>query len=381
MNVGSLKVAEDRVEMPYLSKLGIKSYGKGNLYPQEVRNIVLASANARNCFERRATYIEGNGIASAELADAVCSLNGDKVDDLVAKCAADLAMYDGIALHINYNVFGQIVSVEHIPFEDCRLEEPNEDGIVEHIVVHPDWSGKTTVDGKVQKVSNESVRRFPTFAPGDAIEQIEAVGGIEAYNGQVLYITRSGRLEYTTPIFDAALTDMSTDEGLANVNNRNVRNNFLSGGMLFVTRGALGQVEEEDFFEQITRLQGDQNACKIAVVVGSTEDDRPQFVPFNSANFDKEFTATAEAIVANIYASFNQDMFYRMRQGSIGFSGQIAGEVKLEYCEQVAKSQRMLSRVLYTIFEHWTTAAPLPYRSREDVVIEPLYKSTSNNGE
>lgn len=380
MNVGSLKPAEQRVVSPYLSRLKLKAFGRSNLYPQEVRNIVLASPNGRNCYERRATYIEGNGFRSQLLSDAVCSRNGDKVDDILAKCAADVAMYDGVCLHFNYNVFGEITSMAHIPFEDARLEEPGEDGVIRHVVVHPDWTGTSTVAGQKLKVDDDTVERFPVFNPTPevVIRQIEEAGGIELYNGQVLYITRTGRMEYTTPIFDASLTDMSTDEGLANVNNRNVRNNFLAGGMLFVTRGTLGQTDDEEFFEQIQRLQGDQNACKIAVVVGSTEEDKPQFVPFNSSNFDKEFTETTSAVVANIYASFNQDMFYRLRNGSIGFSGQIATEVKLEYCEQVRKNQRMLSRIFYTAFEHWTTAYPLPYKARADVEIEPLYTAIDN---
>lgn len=383
MNVGRLKKAEGRVDTPYLSRLRLKAYGRTNLYPQEVRDIVLASANGRNCFERRATYIEGNGLRSSMLSETVCSINGDKVDDLVSKCASDVAMFDGICLHVNYNIFGEITSVAHVPFEDARLSEPDAEGVIRSVVIHPDWRGQTTLDGKLLQVDERAIERFPIFNPDVEVvrKEIEDAGGIENYNGQVLYITRSGRLEYTTPIYDAALTDMSTDEGLSNVNNRNVRNNFLSGGMLFVTRGTLGQTDDEEFFEQLQRLQGDQNACKIAVVVGSTDDDKPQFVPFNTANFDKEFTATTEAVVSNIYAAFNQELFYRMRSGSIGFSGDVATDMKLQYCEAVRKNQRMISRILATVFDHWTMADPLPYNGIADVDIEPLYTLEINGAE
>ncbi len=384
MKTKMLKKADPRVETPFVSALGIKAYGEYNLYPQDVRNIVLASTNGRNCYERRATFIEGNGFASSSLSDAVCSRKGDKVDDILSKVAEDVAMYDGFALHVNYNIFGEVASIEHLPFEDVRLKEPGEEGRIRSVAVHLDWTGADTRAGKRQRVSRENVEEFPIFDPNpDHVQaEIERAGGIDGYRGQVLYITRSGRNEYTTPIFDAALTDMSTDEGLSNVNNRNVRYNFLTGGIVFVRKGT-GNSEEFDedaFTTQIEHLQGDTNACKLLVVVGETDEDKPEVIPFSSENFDKEFTATASAVVANIYAAFNQEMFYRLRQGSIGFSGQIASEVKFEYCEQVTKQQRMISRIFATIFEHWA-AGVLPYNSKEDARIEPLYKATDNAAE
>ncbi|MFR8224885.1 MAG: hypothetical protein ACLU9X_10515 [Alistipes shahii] len=80
---------------------------------------------------------------------------------------------------------------------------------------------------------------FPVFNPSpDVVQlQIQAAGGIEFYKGQILYISRAGRNAYPLPLVDVVLTDMSTDEGLSNVNNRNVRNNFLTAGMLITKRG------------------------------------------------------------------------------------------------------------------------------------------------
>lgn len=379
-----MRQPEPRVETPYVSALGLKGYGDRNLYPQEVRNIVLASTNGRNCYERRALFIEGNGFTSSALSEAVCSRTGDKVDDILSKIAEDVAMYDGFALHVNYNIFGEVASIEHIPFEDVRLKEPDEEGRIRSVAVHFDWTGAETRGGKRQRPNPDTVETFPTFDPNpDHVrEEIETAGGIDGYHGQVLYITRSGRNAYTTPIFDAALTDMSTDEGLSNVNNRNVRYNFLAGGIVFVRKGSGNSAEfdEDSFTSQIEHLQGDVNACKLLVVVGETDEDKPELIPFNSQNFDKEFTATASAVVANIYAAFNQEMFYRLRQGSIGFSGQIASEVKYEYCEQVTKQQRMISRIFATLFEHWMPGV-LPYNGKDDVKIEPLYKATDNAAE
>lgn len=373
MNVKHTKKPEQRIDIRYLSSLGIKTFGDTNLYPQQIRDIVKASPTGRTCVERRATYIEGNGLSSQALSEWTCNDFGGTVDDIHSLCADDIAYHEGFALHVNYNILGQIVSVSHVPFENCRLEEEDENGVISHIVLHPDWRGKKTRGGRAIKVDANTIDRLPVFNPDPNIVQLQitTAGGIEFYKGQILYASRAGYTTYPTPSYDSVLTDMSTDEGLSNVNNRNARNNFLPGGMIATRKG---QDEDDDggFSESLEKAQGDTNALKIIQVQLETDEDMPVFIPFKSANFDKEFTETAKAVIGNIYAAFNQEMFCRLRSGSLGFSGEIAESVKIEYCQQVAKSQRMLSRIYKTVFEHWSPDEGLPYADFADVQIEPL---------
>lgn len=379
MNIKETRKADTRVDMRYMSSLNIKGFGERNLYPQELRAIVFSSPNARGCYERRANYIEGDGIISQALSESVCNKRGEKFDDIHALCSADLALYEGIALHFNYTIEGKIASVTHIPFENCRLEESDEDGVVHHIVVHPDWSGKLTRDGKVIKVGEENVTRYNVFNPDPITVQreIAEAGGIDLYTGQVLYRTAEGVNIYCTPRIDASLTDISSDEGISNVNYRNVRYNFLTGGILWVKRGAGNEANEEALTQAIEDLQGDTHACKIAVCFGETDEDKPELIPFAGENQDGKYVNTTATVVSNIYSAFNQDLFYRLRTGSIGFSGELAEAVRLEYCEQVTKEQRLLSRIYKRILDHWQEGV-MPYNGAEDVRINPLVKSVTN---
>lgn len=379
MNVKRTKKAEKRVDTSYLSSLGIKAYGYNNLYPQEVRAIIEASPNGSTCVERRATYIEGNGIVSQVLADTVCDFFGATFDDLHHLCSEDMAYFDGFAIHINYNAFGEIVSATHIPFENCRLEEADENGYIRHIVVHPDWSGKTTRNGKAVKVNKEECDFIDIFNPDREVvqQQILSAGGVQFYKGQVLYITRSGKNQYCVPIADTVLTEMSGDEAVSNVSCRNVRNNFLPAGVLVTKRGQSSEDDDIGFAEDVAKLQGDMNALKILHIEVENDESKPEFLPFNSKNYDKEFTATTAKFIDNIYARFNQEQFHRLRTGAIGFSGDLANDVKLEYAEQVTRQQRMLTRAYKAVLEHWTPNT-LPYNGVEDVKIEPLIKSIAN---
>ena len=76
-------------------------------------------------------------------------------------------------------------------------------------------------------------------------EQIRAAGGIENYKGQVLWVSGAGNFVYPIPRADRVATEMSTDEGLANVKYRNVRCNFMPSGMIVTKKGSSVNFDED----------------------------------------------------------------------------------------------------------------------------------------
>ena len=101
MKITNLPKAEPALDLRYLKNLDIQSYDADNLYPQNVRNIVLNSKTGNGCLERYADYIEGRGIASEQLAGFVINLDGETLADLHSLVSDDDAMSDGFAIHVN----------------------------------------------------------------------------------------------------------------------------------------------------------------------------------------------------------------------------------------------------------------------------------------
>ena len=151
-----------------------------------------------------------------------------------------MADFNGIAIHVNYNILGQIVEIQHVPFENCRLVEEDDNGYVAKIAVHPDWSGTKTRKGKKIRVAKENIDYIDVFNPLKSVvlAQIGACWGIEYYKGQVLWVSMAGKQTYPVGKSDRVITEMSTDEGLSNVKFRNVRNNFLPSGMVVTKKGS-----------------------------------------------------------------------------------------------------------------------------------------------
>ena len=375
------KKSSKRVDVRYLQTLGIQTYGEDNLYPQTFRNILAASSTGAECLDRFADFIEGNGFHDVPFSESVVNRKGDTADDIHALVCRDVAYYNGLALHVNYNIYGDIVELHHVPFENCRLVESDDNGYVGKIAIHPDWSGQKTRGGKVIKVAKENIDYIDVFNPDKRVvaAQIEAAGGIEYYKGQVLWVSLSGKDIYPTGKGDRVVTEMSTDEGLANVKYRNVRNNFLPAAMIFTKKGTNitfdqdgneidSRDDDDSFSDSLLQLQGDTNCGKLMEVTLETDEDKPEVVSLNSQNYDKEFTVTDISVTERIYSAFGQEPWYCIRIGKVGFSGDILEDAFEYYNSIVSKQQRLIERTFARVFRHFYEAV----NASNDFSVEPL---------
>ena len=381
MNINNIKKSQKRVYVGYSSSLNIQLYGKDNLYPQRMRNLIQSSHTGGACCERYQTFIEGNGLNNTEFSEYVCNRAGETVDDIFRLIAHDMAMHHGFALHVNYNILGEIVELSHIPFEACRLEEETDDGSVVFINYHPDWTGHKSRKGKYIQVTRDNTKKIYTFNPRREVVQAQIIksGGIESYRGQILWFSMDGKWEYPRPIYDKVVTNLSTDEGLDNVKYRNVRNNFLVAGMLVHKKGTSLGIDENgnaldeksnasSISESLDIFQGDENACAIMDVTVEQDEDKPEFTRFEAQNFDKKFSMTEESVTKSIYIAFGQEVYYRIIDGSLGFSTEIMSEAFKFYSSYTSSPRRAISRALKRIFEHWKEKA----NPSDDYEIQPL---------
>ena len=360
MNVQKARKPQERVEVDYSSKFGIKTYGTDNLYPQNLKKIVQASGTATLCLNRYAKFIEGYGFGG-ELRTLVVNDDGATADDILHDVAGDVAEFGGFALHVNYNLLGEVTSIHHIPFEHCRLEEEDDTEYIAHIKVTKWWNGKRK-SGRTTAVQEDDVESFPVFNPDPnvVLSQIAAVGGIDNYHGQVLWASIDGVGTYPTPIYDAAITEISTDEGLGNVKYRSVRSNFLVACMLVTKKGLpytdeRGRQIERSMIDgdDLKEFQGDENTSKIMLVELEDDEEEPRIVEFPVKNFDKEFEVTDKSVVERIYAQFHQELFYAIRMGKLGFSGDVMRDAYEYYAGEVTNEQRFIERAFSRVLKSW----------------------------
>lgn len=383
MNVLSAKKPAERVTSKDLQRFDIESYGADNLYPQNLKRIVQASGTATLCLNRYAKFVEGYGFGG-ELASLVVNDEGVTADDMLHDISGDLCEFGGFAVHVNYNVLGEVASLHHIPFEHCRLETEDDAGHVAHIKVSTFWEGTKYKRGRKVTISDADVESFPVFNPDPVVvlAQIAAVGGIDNYHGQIMWVSMDGRQTYPTPIYDAAVTEISTDEGLGNVKYRSVRSNFLVACMLITKKGVPYTTKAGNYIEpqmisddDLRAFQGDENVSKIMLVELEDDEEKPEIVEFPMKNFDKEFEVTDASVVERIYAQFHQELFHAIRLGKLGFSGSVMRDAYEYYAGEVTNEQRFIERAMQQLLKSWHDEAarlisvsilPLKYANAEE---------------
>lgn len=367
MNVGNIKRSKPRFKVTYLSRFNLQSYGDDNLYPQRMEQLLANSATGGLCYDRYATFIEGNGLYDRQFAEFICNRYGESVDDIFMKIAQDVAKYHGFSLHINYDASFAPCDVTHVPFENCRLEEEDSNGYVSYIAVHPDWSQSKSVNGRTIAIDKSTIKKYYPYNPIPSVvaAQVAADGGFDRYRGQLLWVSMDGRNVYPKPIYDKIVTCLSTDEGLDNIKYRNTRNNFMPSGMIVRKRGnplgidANGNEiygDDDNFGSVLSEFQGDENACAIMDVTAQQSEDVPTFVNIEGTNFDSKFVNTEESTIERIYSAFGQEAWYCIRRGKLGFSGDVVEDATAVYNTFVTKERRFISRYLKRVFERWRGA-------------------------
>lgn len=388
MKTLDLPKAEASLTPRYVSQLGIKSYDIDNLYPQNAIAIIQNSKTGYGCLKRYQDYLEGNGIRNQALASLAINRKGETLNDLHSLLAYDLAAFNGYAIHVNYNVFGLITELQHIPFENVRLCEPDDDGNILKVAIHPDWTGRLTRNGRPVRVKAENVDYINVFDPKQALEQMQIAGGPQYYKGQVYYFSRSGYMEYPLASFDSILTDLSTDEGLSNLMLRNARMNFIPAGAWVHYKGQ-GQPGAEDegyystpetegyYSDELKQLQGDNNALKIMDFTIESAEDKPEFIKIQGENIDKEFTATASELKDCIYSAFQQEGFLSLRNGKVGFSGTLVQDITEDYANKCVKLQNKLTESYWRLLSLWSEDLPAVADQMGLAILPKVYTPSS----
>jgi hypothetical protein len=129
--------------------------------------------------------------------------------------------------------------------------------------------------------------------------------------------------------------------------------------------------------EDLIKFQGDTNGSKILYVELEDDEEEPKVVAFPTKNYDKEFTATDASVIERIYAQFHQELFYSIRIGKLGFSGDVMEDAYQYYAGEVTNEQRFIERYFVHLFQYWYD----DLLKNADCMIQPLkYISAKNNG-
>lgn len=366
-----MKAIEIKSARPFQSRndksYNIQTYGENNDFPQLVSRIVGASCTGKSCLKVYGDFVRGQGFVDRDLQRLTINRRGEKLGEILRLAADDLTKFGGFALHVNYNGFGQIVELSHMPFEHLRFEKVDtETGLFSKVAEHDDWARE--FEG-VKRFRKQDIVFYDLYDPRPEVVEAQALeaGGWDSYLGQVFYYSSDGRLVYPVPIFEPELTDMRSEEAVSNVIGRNAANNmFTAGALVTINDKAESEEEAKATYEMLRNYQGDHNTGNIALLEVASKEDVPVWMPFTGTNYDKALSQTQTVLPDNIGRVFNQPPILRAQDVGANFGADLMVNAYDYYNSKTSGERQTLSEVFGKIFEHWHEPHP------NDFTIQPL---------
>ena len=374
MKVAQIKSAP-QFESRDWRQYGIQTYGDTNDFPQTVSEIVQASKTGNACLSIYNDFVYGHGFKDPGIYKLRVNKEGEKLDKILRMVCKDFTLWHGFAIHVNYNMNFRVSSIHHIPFESLRLAKADDDGFIGRTAYHPDWGHR---DKTRSRWSPSDIEWFHLFNPDPEVilNQVEGAGGWDNYNGQILYFSgdSEGSPSYPVPLFIAEMTDMRTEEALANVAGRNACSNFLSAGILVdIKDETQDQSQVNETQKELNKFQGDENTSQLWYIQCKSKDEVPQFIRFSGENYDKAFEVTQRVIPENIGQAFKQPPILRAVDVGANFGADLMTNAYKYYNSVTVRERQQLEETFVSIFEYWW--APL---ENPDFAIQSL---TYNAGE
>lgn len=363
--IHNLPDAEPRLVIVDGDKLGIKSYGEDNGYPQRMLNLYNASGSAKNCAEICANYIIGKGFEDKTFYKAKINKKGLTPDKLIRVLAADKSKLRGVAIHINYNALYQKESAFFVPFENCRIGVGDFKG---KIGIKKDWYSSKKGGGR-KKI--DDIDFIDVYDPRpEVIEaQVLAAGGWDNYKGQIIWLSEDFET-YPLATIDPVLNDVQAEIESGFTRKNNLKNNFQLK-TIWVEKGQVEtQREEEEVVEGIRDFMGSDGKPVTVVFSKDPEGkDVPELKNVAVAVNDKLFEYTDNKSVKAIYQSFQQPaILHSDYNGTNGYNeGQLPQS--MAYYNSLTEQDRIFFEELFTeVFENWHE----PINSNGNYKITPL---------
>lgn len=360
--------ATDTLQFTENRRLGIINYGADNLYPNNSKVMADNSGTLKKCLQIKEKFLFGKGVTEN---DGFWKMKvnpfGLRTDKLVRLMCRSLATFNGFALQIGYNALLEKVSVQLLNFENLRLPQPDDNGNVNEVWYHPDWSSR--------RIEEKDIVKYNLYTTDKEViaRQIEAAGGFDKWRGHVMYFGADGRVQYPHNSFHGVLEDVITDIKLKKGKNANVSTNFLASHFIefpFMFRDVSPYPEDKkegsttDRFKSevlsgFEKFMGVENTGKMGVLENPSKDKDGNSIPYkihkiDVQNFDKLYEFTENSVKNAIRGIFNQPQILHDAV-STGFSTEIMNDMYKFYNAVTYEDRLIIEEALMEVFAGWQT--------------------------
>lgn len=268
---------------------GIMNFGVDNLYPYKLINLYNTSVTHKACCDFSTNAIVGEGIDW----ETMQVKNGDIPNpnysmgwnEFIRSLAFDFSLYSAFAFQIIRNKDGRTYSFFPQPIETVRVEEADEDGVINNAYICKDWSATGKYPPiKIPMFGFQSEREIPKGVP------------YLFYHRQINPVN----FYYGLPIYSSAINAIQAEAQYQTFDLKNIVNGFTPVGCL--TLPSVETDEERDaIIKNITSMfSGAENSNALMITFrNNIEDKGVEFVPFTQKTQSADLYANANERTIN----------------------------------------------------------------------------------
>lgn len=275
----------------YNTQYDIINYGADNCYPYKLIDLYNTSVTHRACCDFMTNAVVGDGIDWDKMKinseDMLTPNYSMSWNEFIRALAFDYSLYNAFAFQIIKNRDNKTYSFFPQPIETVRLEEMDEEGVINNAYVCKDWSAP----------SKYPPIKLPIFGFQED-EEIPMGQPYLVYHKQYNPVNAY----YGLPTYSSALNAIQAEAAYQTWELKNVSNNFTPTGML-----TLPTVETDDERRAIIKniqemFGGVENSNALMITFRTNIEDKPvEFTPF-----------TAPTSNVNLYEAANDRTIHRI---------------------------------------------------------------------
>lgn len=282
-------------EVPHLDWVQYGDNTYKNLFPSYLVDLYNNSATHAAIVNATAAMIAGDDILIeegkdltqyVELTKFLANINGkETAHEVITKAAFDLKLQGSFALNIIWSKDRtRIAEVYHVPVEHLRVGVPDKHNRVNDYYLSADWAQ--------YRKKEYMPKRVAAYNTNDRREASQII-----YTG--LY---SPAMEvYHTPDYVASTNWIEIDSLTADYHLNNIANGFSGSYFINFANGIPTKEERERIERQITKkFSGANNAGKFVLTFTEDGQEKPEIVPIQVSNADKQYTVLNELCIQNI---------------------------------------------------------------------------------
>lgn len=332
------------------------NYGEGNLYPQEIAELIYASKTASAAVEKMTENIICEGFKNKDFAE-MTNDNGCNMNDVLEATANDVARFKGWAWVVQYGLTPagyQPKNVYNVPFEYVRAEMNDNyknDPTVKSWRVFNNWEKQSV---KSTSVKGNSIV-YPTFNPENFAAEVEECGGIENHKGQLLYVNLSTTRPYPISTFHAVRNEMGAEDKNGRYVNRTLGRGFHMCSIVSHGDFETEQAQQE-FRDTLSEMMGSENAGSVLTVRDENVATDKPFIKVDQLGspIDRElYRAYVEPLRKDIAIAAYNIPLPLIDSSLLTFSnasGEVMKELQRIYRNSLAKVRQRISRELFQVF-------------------------------